>query len=178
MTRYPARRIREPVVSARPVIPLHGRIRGEQERGRVIAVFGARGVGKSTLIKVAHEESETATVVVVRGELLPDDRIFQRIMLEEAVTAAQSGGAEVVFLDGMPGSVEEVQWLYDMRFVSPVSGAMVRIERNVVRDDAFLKTLHGIDERAVALAMPYFVVRSDDAVVGVADLLARSGIER
>lgn len=121
------------------------------------------------MLKIAHEESETPTA------LIPAE---VRELVEHHVTTARKNGAQVVFIDGMPRTAEDVQWLYDQRYVYPGSGALVRVDKHSVRDEAFLAALPAIDDRAVALSLPYFVVRAEDIEVAILDILARSGIER
>lgn len=141
-----------------------------QERGRVVALFGARQVGKSTLAHIVHEESETATTLIQHGT---PEAVY------EQVRTARKAGAEVILLDGCPGSPDEVQWLYDERLIAPAwGGQLIRIDRNAVVDLVFMRGLAAIETRIQALSMPYFTVRNDDLERGVIDLLRRAGITR
>lgn len=164
----PARRV--PVVGGdRPPPPT--RVRGESfERGRVFALFGGRGVGKSTLVRVANEETVTPTAAVL-WDGNPD--------IADLVAMERRRGAEVIFLDGCPRNVEDVQWLYDERIVAPgFGGAVVRVDRNAVVDPEFGRTLGEVEARILDLSMPYFVVRNDDLERAVVDLLCRAGVTK
>ncbi|APU88911.1 hypothetical protein Rctr197k_099 [Virus Rctr197k] len=185
MVRYPRR---APVVSDRPPparrIPVIGGdrpppptlVRGESfEKGRVFALFGARGVGKTAVLNVVVDACKTKLARVtgfVTGA--PDER---ELVLEE-VESARKDGAEVVFLDGCPNTVQDVQWLYDERLVAPAfGGCVVRVERNaVVPDESFRSRLRTVEEHIIALSMPYFVLRNDDLERTVVHLLCRSGV--
>jgi len=180
MVAYPRRR-RAPVVSSKPPaarrVPVVGgdrppaptKVRGESfEKGRVFALFGARGAGKSMLCRVVDEETETPTALVTWG---PD--------AADLVTAARKKGVAAIFLDGCPQSVDDVQWLYDERVVAPGwGGAVVRVDRNAVVDAQFQRVLGEIEARILDLSMPYFVIRNDSLEQAVVDLLCRVGIVR
>ena len=170
----------EPTVGGeRPPPRLRGRARGRAGAGagaatmpgRVVAVFGPQRAGVTTLCRVACSAARTPCRLVEDG-LLWDD-------VERAVLAARSDGAEVVFVDGYPRDVHDVQWLYNKRFVAPGwGGLLVRVRREAVLDHAFEASLPALETRIQLLGQPYFVVRADDAVQGAVDLLVRSGVGR
>lgn len=166
----PARRV--PVVGGdRPPVPHHGSVPEElKERGRVVALFGAPGSGVSTLGRVAHHATHTPTALIERGDLAE---------MERAVEAERLRGSDVVFLEHCPRTVEDVQWLYNKRFVAPAfGGALIRVVRNAVVEHAYDALLSRLEERIFALSMPYFVIRNDDLEQGAVDLLLRSGVTR
>lgn len=185
MVRYPKR---PPVVSSMPPparrVPVVGGPRppaptavvGESfEKGRVFALFGGRGVGKSAMLRVVKDAAETP-LAVIDGFLTgaPDERD----LILEAVAEARKTH-EVVFLDGCPRTPDEVQWLYDERLVAPAfGGCVVRVDRNAIVDLPFTRALAEVEARIVALSMPYFVVRNDDLEQAVVHLLCRSGITK
>lgn len=132
-------------------------------KGRVCAVFGPRGVGKSTLLRTVT--AETRTALIIPGA-----------QLEKDITAAQDRGAEIVFIDGMPTCEEDVQWLYDLTFLGPKFGQLMRCERNAIRDDEFLRRLPAINERARRLGLDMPVIHLDDPVQGLTQLLIRAEV--
>jgi hypothetical protein len=137
------------------------------EPGRVFALFGAQGVGVSTLARTLHEESETPTGLVTVGEDLEPD-----------VTAARKGGAEIIFVDGIRDA-EDVQTLYDLRLVAPGwGGGLIRVDRNAIVDREWPARLLVIEERIRALSMSYFVVHNDDAERAAIDIACRVGLLR
>lgn len=163
----PARRV--PVVGGeRPPAP--ARVLGESyEPGRVYALFGACGVGVSTLCAIADEETQTKTARIRGGG--------EFIEVERAIWAARRRGAEVIWLEHCPVGVDDVQWLYDERLVAPGwGGAIIRVVRNAVAVP--VTGLAAIEERIIALSLPYFVVRNDDLERGVVELLSRAGVTR
>lgn len=177
MVHFPRRRAAPPPARRVPVVggdrpPAPARVRGESfEPGRVFALFGGRGTGKSTLARVVHEETETATALISwTGD--PE-------AVEAEVTATRKRGVEVIVLDGCPTSVDDVQWLYDERLVAPAfGGAVVQVVRNAAVDPSFGARLNALEARILDLSMPYFVVRNDDLERAVVDLLCRAGVVR
>lgn len=167
MVGFPQRRRTSVVVGGRPPVPTH--VQGAFAKGRVYALFGGRGVGKSTLCRIVREASEHEVVVFTGGGDADTD----------AIARARKDGCEAVLLDGMPASVDEVQWLYDERLVAPVfGGAVIRVDRNAVVDRGFAERLGAVEARILDLSMPYFTVRNDDLERCVVDLLRRIGVTR
>lgn len=139
----------------------------------MFAVFGPRGVGVSTLLRVVDEESATPTLRLgLRPGATPDE--LDR--LEEAVEDARKRKVEAIFLDGVPASADEVQWLYDAHIIGVDHGSVVRVDRNVVVDPSYTARLTDIEARLVALSLPYTVIRADDSEQAVIHMLRLSGV--
>jgi Fe-S cluster assembly ATPase SufC len=139
----------------------------EVESGRVIAVFGPRGVGKTTLLRVIHEEATTRSGIISVSDVFEDQHLGA---LEAEVERHRKHGSEVIFLEGLPATPDHVQWLYDSRFVTPAGGAVARMSRNAVVDLRFQEALPAIESAIQALSLPYTVVHADDPTVAAEQL--------
>lgn len=138
------------------------------EPGRAFAIFGPRGAGISTLLRVLHEESETPTALLT---LSPQ--------LEDEVEAERARGAEVLLIDGAPTSAEDVQRIYDARIIAPGwGGGVIRVDRNAVVDRDFPARLLPIEQRIRDLSLSYFLVHNDDIEQAAINLASRIGLWR
>jgi hypothetical protein len=157
------------------------RVRGESfEKGRVFALFGGHGVGKSALLKIIAGAAETGVAVIAAMEADEESQQeVERAVVADIVADKRRGDAEVIFLDGCPRSVDDVQWLYDERLVAPAwGGCVVRVDRNAVVDTAFARALPAIEARLRDLSMPYVVIQNDDLERAVVNLLCRAGVTK
>ena len=188
MVSFPRRRRPPPTVSATPPparrVPIVGGSRpppptivrgGESfEKGRVVALFGGLRTGKSALLRIIADAAQTP-VAVVDGFLVGNEE--EKEIILERIEELRANGTEVIFLDGCPRNAEEAQWLYDERLVAPAfGGVVVRVDRNAAPDLRFANRLGAIEERLVALSMPYFVLKNDDLERSAVQLLCRSGV--
>lgn len=161
----PARRM--PTIGGdRPPPPVKRRTPGEP--GRVVAVFGPPGTGIDRVLRILHEESTTPTAHIVAGDRVVD-------LVAAAVEHAQKE-SEVVFLEGVPRTPADVQWLYDRRFVSPAGGTLVRVACNTVVNPAFDRALVDIEQAVIGLALPYTLVFVDDPAVAATNLFNIAGL--
>lgn len=169
-----------PVVGGdRPPPPT--RVRGEEFlKGRVFALFGGHGVGKSALLRVIADAAETSVAVLASMEAEHEEQqAVERAVVADIVADKRRGGAEVIFLDGCPRDVDDVQWLYDERLVAPAwGGCLVRVDRNAVVDPVFARALPAIEGRIHDLSMPYFVIQNDDLERATVHLLCRAGVTK
>ena len=158
----------------------------EAERGRVVALFGPPGVGKSTMLACLGDSSELKTFTVEASSTL-----------EEDVQEAREDGAAVVFIDDAVLCAQDVKRLYDARFVYPGAGALVRVvvdpalipkrvggltaaetlalQRRVL---AFNQAMPEIEEAIRVFGMPYYTIHNDDLTTAVLDLAKRGHITR
>jgi hypothetical protein len=150
-------------------------------QGRCIACFGPPSAGTSLILKILHEESTTKTTLL-------DKPTF------EDVVKARKQTKDVIFFDGFPTTAEEVQDLYDQRWVTGIEGAVIRfvVDRGTVLRRAEiphdeLESFHEqwmvyqnglgvVEERIRRLSLPYFCVNIEDLETAVGDLARRCGI--
>ena len=159
---------RMPVVGGDRPPPVIKRPKRDLERGRVVSFFGPPGTGIDRILLAVHEECTTPTALVVAHDEL--DQVDSQVLeFQQSV--------DVVLLDGLPRSVEDVQWLYDRRYVSPAGGQLVRVSRNAVHNPAFEASLPALEAAIIALSLPYTVVFTDDPVSAAAGILSLAGIQ-
>jgi len=174
----PPQRGAAPHVANTPYGPPLKEARARAEKGRVVALFGPPGVGKSAILACLTEPSELELFIVEPSSTL-----------EEDVEEAQSSGAEVVFLDGAVKSAADVKRLYDQRYVYPGAGAIVQVvadpeliarRASVLHKDytAYRQALPEIEDAIRVFGLPYFTIHNDDLLQAVLDLADRVQIDR
>ena len=166
-----------------PKIDRSTALQNELVQGRCVACFGPPRGGSSLLLKILHEEAQTKTALFTRSALQPEDIVKARKQLKE-----------VILFDGFPTSAEEVQELYDQRWVTGIEGAVIRfvVDRSTVMRRAEIPTeelesfheqwagyqngLGVVEERIRRLSLPYFCVNIEDLETALGDFARRCGI--
>jgi hypothetical protein len=147
-----------------------------RERGRVLAVFGPPEVDVASILQDLTESARVRTKSVA---VLEPAASFQAF--EAEIEGVRRRGAEVIFLDGFPGRADDVQWLYDTRFVAPAyGGALVYLHPSTTRDalphDAHRLARLEIEVRALQLSTPCLHIPADDPAFACERLIAEAGL--
>jgi hypothetical protein len=161
----------------RPKVP-----QNELVPGRCVALFGPPQAGTSLLARVVQDETKTDTVLL-KGRPDPD-----------VILRARKRGVKVIFFDGFPQTVDDVQELFDQRWVTNIEGAVIRtvVDRGTVLRrlevppwdlEEFHESwaryesgLREMEERIRALSLPYFCIQLEDTEAALGDLARRCGI--
>ena len=148
------------------------------EKGRVAALFGPPGVGKSAILACLADSSGLETFIIEGSSAL-----------EEDVEEARASGPEVIFLDDVVYNGTDVKRLYDLRLVYPGAGCIVQVIADpeliarrasvLTRDyEAYRRALPEIEDAIRVFGMPYFTLHNDDLLQAVLDLAHRVQIDR
>jgi len=137
------------------------------EAGRVYAVIGARATGKTTILKSFTAEEIPGVRVLTPSDTLADD-----------VERARRAAFEVIFVEGLPRTPEDVLTLYNERVITPASGGILLFRREAAPDPQFYNRLIAIEEMIRELSIPYFCVHTDDLSRAAVVTLNRTGLVR
>jgi adenylate kinase family enzyme len=113
--------------------------------GRVIGMFGIPCSGKSTIIEmlvgasreivarissgdIARRLSQEAEIQhMAAGNLFPDEERLRAEILS-LINKRKASGAEIIILDGMPRTVDQVYWLIENQFAGTDSdGCFIKV---------------------------------------------------
>ena len=186
--------------------------------GRVIGVFGLPCSGKSTVIKAVVESSreilavissgdiarrlstESETKHMAEGNLFPHEEPLRQEILD-TINRRRGGGAEAIYLDGMPRHMLQVKWMLDNQLTGTImEGCIIKIHcdptyiekraKMRMRDDqdkldllykkieTQSKLIDEMEKTILQYGIPYFTIINHDLSLAASQLAKVSGLRK
>ena len=183
--------------------------------GNIVGVFGLPCSGKSTIINALISSSRTLMASISSGDIarrlsttadtkhMADGNLFPfegplRAEILSTIDKRRIAGAEVIFLEGFPRTVDQIHWLLDNGLAGYGSGCLIKIEgdnlferavqrnRDFQDDPALLKKkidkqaaeISKMEELIFKVGIPYQVIMNVEITNAVQQFAKYLGIRK